>query len=83
MEAVAYAADGEEVAGGGGVVFEVTAEADDEVVDGAGVGVFMHASDFFVRVLAGLGRPVRERRRSASMRMRWLGTESSRVWKWI
>ena len=52
-EAVADAADGEEVAGGGGVVFEVAAKADDEVVDGAGVGVFMHAPDFFEEVFAG------------------------------
>ena len=42
-----------EVLGVGGVVFDVAAEADDEVVDGAGVGVFVDAPDLFEDVLAG------------------------------
>src|SRR5579871_5541832 len=52
-EAVAYAADGDEVLGGGGVVFDVAAEADDEVVDGAGVGVFVDAPDLLEDVFTG------------------------------
>ena len=52
-EAVADAADGGEVAGVGGVVLDVAAEADDEVVDGAGVGVFVDAPDVFEDLLAG------------------------------
>ena len=36
---------GGEVGGVGGVVFDVAAEADDEVVDGAGVGVGVDAPD--------------------------------------
>ena len=44
-EAVADAADGGEVGGVGGVVLDVAAEADDEVVDGAGVGVGVEAPD--------------------------------------
>jgi len=52
-EAVAYAADGEEVDGVGGVGLEVAAEADDEVVDGAGVGVFADVPDVFEDFLAG------------------------------
>src|ERR1017187_5444332 len=39
-EAVADAADGEQVLWVGGVVLDIAAEADDEVVDGAGVSVF-------------------------------------------
>ena len=39
--------------GGGGIIFDVAAEADDEVVDGAGVGVFVDAPDFFEDVFAG------------------------------
>lgn len=46
-EAVADAADGEQVGGFGGVVFDITAQADDEVVDGAGVGVLVDAPDVF------------------------------------
>jgi hypothetical protein len=41
------------VLGVGGVVFDVAAEADDEVVDGAGVGVFVDAPDFFENLFAG------------------------------
>src|SRR5260370_3841608 len=52
-ETVADAADGDQVLGVGGVVFDVTAEADDEVVDGAGVGVFVDAPDLFEDLLAG------------------------------
>ena len=52
-EAVADAADGGEVDGVGGVVLDVAAEADDEVVDGAGVGVFADAPDLFEDLLAG------------------------------
>src|SRR5208283_4247106 len=52
-EAVADAADGGEVGGDGGVVLDVAAEADDEVVDGAGVGVFADAPDVFEDLLAG------------------------------
>jgi len=52
-EAVAYASYGEEVLGGGGVVFDVTAETDDEVVDGAGVGVFVDAPDLLEDLFAG------------------------------
>ena len=52
-EAVADAADGEEMGGIGGVVFKVAAEADDEVVDGAGVGVFVDAPDLLEDVFAG------------------------------
>ena len=42
-EAVAYAADGDEVLGVGGAVFDVAAEADGEVVEGAGVCVVVDA----------------------------------------
>ena len=44
-EAIAYAADGLQVDGGCGVVFDVSAETDDEVVDGAGVGVLVEIPD--------------------------------------
>src|ERR1019366_2452365 len=44
-ETVADTADSGEVLGVGGIVFDVAAEADDEVVDGAGVGVRVHAPD--------------------------------------
>jgi len=40
------------VVGGGGVVFDVAAKADDEVVDGAGVGVFVDAPNLFEDLLA-------------------------------
>ena len=36
-----------------GIVFDVAAKADDEVVDGAGVGVFVDAPDLFEDLLAG------------------------------
>src|SRR5260370_22532125 len=52
-EAVADAADGDEVLGVGGIVFNVAAEADDEVVDGAGVGVLVGAPDLFEDLFAG------------------------------
>jgi hypothetical protein len=52
-EAIADAADGEEVAGVCGVGFEVAAEADEEVVDGAGVGVLVDAPDVFEELFAG------------------------------
>ena len=52
-EAVADAADGDEVLGGAGVVFYVAAQADDEVIDGAGVRVFMDTPDLLEDVLAG------------------------------
>ena len=52
-EAVTDAADGEEVDGFGGVRFEVAAEADEEVIDGAGVGVFVDAPDVFEELFAG------------------------------
>ena len=52
-EAVADAANGDEVLGVGGVVFDVAAEADDEVVDGAGVGILVDAPDLFEDLLAG------------------------------
>ena len=39
--------------GVGGVVFDVAAETDDEVVDGASVGVFVDAPDLFEDLLAG------------------------------
>jgi hypothetical protein len=37
----------------GWVVFNVAAKADDEIVDGAGVGVLMDAPDLFEDLLAG------------------------------
>ena len=37
----------------GGVVFDVSAESDDEVVDGAGVGVFVDVPDLFEDLFAG------------------------------
>ena len=46
-ESVAYATDGEEMDGFGGIGFKVAAEANDEVVDGAGVGVFFDMPDVF------------------------------------
>ena len=52
-EAIAYAADGLQVDGGCGVVFDVSAETDDEVVDGAGVGVLVDSPDLFEDLLAG------------------------------
>ena len=39
--------------GVGGVVFNVAAKADDEVVDGAGVGIFVDAPDLLENLLAG------------------------------
>ena len=45
--------NGDQVAGGGGVVFDVAAEADDEVVDGASVGVFVDAPHLFKDLFAG------------------------------
>ncbi len=44
-KSVPHASHGDEVLGVGGVVFDVAAEADDEVVDGTGVGVFVDAPD--------------------------------------
>src|SRR5215469_4885361 len=52
-ETVANAADGDEVLRVGGVVFDVAAEADDEVVDGAGVGVFVDTPDLLEDLFAG------------------------------
>lgn len=52
-EAVADAADGGEMAGLAGVVFDVATEADDEVIDGAGVSVFVNAPDLFEDLFAG------------------------------
>src|ERR1039458_3824656 len=52
-ETVGDAADGGEVDGVGGVVLDVAAEADDEVVDGAGVGVFADVPDLFEEGFAG------------------------------
>ena len=52
-EAVAYAAYGDQVVGVGGVVFNVAAETDDEVIDGAGVGVFVDAPDLFEDLFTG------------------------------
>jgi hypothetical protein len=43
-EAVAHAADGDEVLGFGGFRLNITTEADDEVVDGAGVGALEAAT---------------------------------------
>jgi hypothetical protein len=52
-EAVAYPTHGDEVLRVGGVVFDVAAESDDEVVDGAGVGVFVDVPDLFEDLFAG------------------------------
>lgn len=41
------------MAGAGGIVFDVAAKADDEVIDGAGVGVFVDAPDLLEDFLAG------------------------------
>ena len=86
-EAVADAADGGEVLGVGGVVLDVAAEADDEVVDGAGVGVGVDAPDLLEDVGRGMiwpSRSVKKRSRSASMTVRLvmrLGAMSSRAAK--
>jgi hypothetical protein len=52
-EAVADAAYGDEVVGVRGIIFDVTPQADDEVVDGAGISVFVDAPDLFKNLLAG------------------------------
>src|SRR5579872_558625 len=52
-EAIADAADGLQVLRGGRIFFEVTAQAHDEVVDGAGVGIFAHMPDLIQQFLAG------------------------------
>jgi len=52
-EAVADAADGGEVDGVGGVVFDVAAKTDDEVVDGSGIGVLVDSPDLFEDGFAG------------------------------
>ena len=52
-ETVTDAADSEQVDGLGGIGFEVAAEADDEVVDGAGVGVFFDVPDILEELGAG------------------------------
>src|ERR1044071_3019288 len=51
-EAVADAADGEEVARARGLVLDVLAQTHDEVVDGARVGVVPQAPDLFEQGLA-------------------------------
>ena len=52
-ELIADAADGEQVDGVGRVGFDVAAKANDEVVDGAGVGVFVDAPDLLEDFFAG------------------------------
>ena len=54
-ELVAETADGEEMAGLGGVAFDVAAETNDEIVDGAGVGVFVEIPDILKDCFAGDG----------------------------
>src|SRR5271154_1013627 len=51
-EAIADTADGGQVFGLGGILFDVAAEADDEIINGAGVGVFVQAPDIFEDGLA-------------------------------
>jgi hypothetical protein len=50
---IADATDCDEVVGAGRVVLDVAAEANDEVVDGAGVGIFVDTPDSFEDVFAG------------------------------
>lgn len=52
-ELVADAAHGEEVTRSGGIAFEVAAEADDEVIDGAGGGGGVEAPDAVEELIAG------------------------------
>ena len=52
-ETVTDTANSKEMLGAGGVVFDVAAQADDEVVDRAGVGVFVDAPDLFEDLFAG------------------------------
>lgn len=52
-EAIADPPDGNEVDGVGGVVLDVASEADDEVIDGAGVRILVDTPDLFEDVLAG------------------------------
>src|SRR5450432_2166875 len=54
-ELVAEATDGDQVARFGGVGLDVAAEADYEIVDGAGVGVFAEVPDVVENGFAGYG----------------------------
>src|SRR5580704_5603741 len=51
-KAVSDAANGEEVARARGIGFDVAPEPDHEIVDGASVGVFVQAPDFFENFFA-------------------------------
>lgn len=51
-ELVADAAHGEKVSGSCGIAFEVAAEADDEVIDGAGGGRGVEAPDAVEELIA-------------------------------
>src|SRR5215467_16388867 len=46
-EPISHSPHSEKVAGIGGIVFDIAAQTDDEIVDGPGVCVFMQAPDFF------------------------------------
>ena len=52
-EAVSHAADSQQMLWLGGIVFDVSAQADDEVVDGTSVGVFVQPPDFLENGFAG------------------------------
>src|SRR4051812_48738087 len=51
-EAVADAPDCDEVLGGGGVVFDITTQPDDEVIDGTSIGILVDAPDLFEYLFA-------------------------------
>src|ERR1700759_4364308 len=51
-EAIADTADGLQMDGLRGIIFDVAAQANDEVVDSAGVGVFTHAPYLLQQLLA-------------------------------
>src|ERR1700761_6226861 len=52
-EAIADAADSDEMLGVGGIVFDIASKANDEVVDGASVCVLVDSPDIFENVFAG------------------------------
>src|SRR5690242_21871882 len=57
-EPVSHAADGQQMTWCGGIVLDVTPQADDKIIDGPGVGVLMQSPYFLEYRLAGDHSPL-------------------------